>query len=38
VLDQAALQTVQRWRFIPAQQGGQTVAARIQVPITFKLE
>ena len=33
-LDQAALETVRRWRFIPAQQAGKPVAAGVIVPVT----
>lgn len=37
-LDAAAREAVQRWRFVPAKQGGQAVAAAVIVPIVFKLE
>ena len=37
-LDQAAQEVVQRWRFVPARQGGQPVPAWVLVPITFSLE
>lgn len=37
-LDEAALNTVRNWRFVPAQQGGTPVAASVLVPILFKLE
>jgi protein TonB len=37
-LDQAAIETVKRWRFVAARQGEQTVAAWVLVPITFSLE
>lgn len=37
-LDEAALATVRRWRFRPAQRGGRAVDATLNVPITFKLE
>ncbi len=37
-LDQAALDVVTRWRFVPARQGDQPVAAWVLVPITFTLE
>ncbi len=37
-LDQVAQETVRRWRFVPARQGDQTVAAWVLVPITFTLE
>jgi len=38
VLDEAALESVKRWRFKPAQRGGQPVDATLLVPITFKLQ
>lgn len=38
VLDQAALEAVRKWRFVPARRGSQAVAAWVEVPITFKLE
>ena len=37
-LDQAAIETVKRWRFVAARQGDQNVAAWVLVPITFSLE
>jgi len=37
-LDDAALSTVSRWKFVPARQGGEAVGAWVLVPITFKLE
>ncbi len=37
VLDEAALATIKRWRFRPAQRAGQPVDATLNVPITFKL-
>lgn len=37
-LDQAALNTVAQWRFVPARQGEQPVPAWVLVPIVFKLE
>ena len=37
-LDQAAIETVKRWRFVPARQGDQAVAAWVLVPIAFALE
>jgi protein TonB len=36
-LDQAAMNAVRRWRFVPARQGGQPVAGAVIVPIRFKL-
>lgn len=38
VLDQAALEAVKQWRFLPARRGDQTVAAWVEVPVTFRLE
>ncbi len=37
-LDEAARETVRRWRFAPAQQGERAVAAWVIVPITFTLD
>lgn len=37
-LDQAAMEAVRRWRFVPARQDDQPVAAWVLVPITFTLE
>jgi protein TonB len=37
-LDNAALETVKRWRFVPARQGDVAVAAWVLVPIVFTLE
>ena len=37
-LDEAALATIKRWRFRPAQRAGQAVNATLNVPITFKLQ
>jgi protein TonB len=36
-LDDAALETVRRWRFVPARQGDRSVAAWVLVPISFML-
>ena len=38
LLDQAALNAVRRWRFVPARQGELAVAAWVLVPIIFTLE
>ena len=35
-LDEAALQAVRQWRFVPAKRGSQNVAASVLVPIQFK--
>lgn len=37
-LDDAALDAVRNWRFVPARQGTQAVAAWVLVPIAFTLE
>ncbi len=37
VLDQAALDAVRQWRFIPARSGDQAVRAWVSVPIRFRL-
>lgn len=37
-LDDAALDAVKRWRFVPARQGGLAVAAWVLIPITFSLK
>lgn len=36
-LDEAALDTVRRWKFLPAKQAGRAVAAWVLVPVTFAL-
>lgn len=37
-LDAAALDTVRRWRFVPARQGNDSVPSWVLVPIAFRLE
>jgi protein TonB len=37
-LDTTALDTVKRWRFVPARQGSEAVAAWVLVPISFSLQ
>jgi protein TonB len=38
LLDESAVKTVrERWRFVPAREGGTTVASRVTVPIRFRL-
>lgn len=37
-LDEAALDAVRRWRFVPARQGSTPVTAAVLVPIVFSLE
>ncbi len=36
-LDEAALEAVRTWKFVPAQQAGRAVAAWVQVPLVFSL-
>ncbi len=38
MLDEAALDTVKRWRFLPARRGATPVESRVDVPIVFRLE
>ncbi|WP_017916072.1 energy transducer TonB, partial [Xanthomonas sp. SHU 308] len=35
-LDRAAMETVRRWKFRPAQQNGRAVPASIEIPFDFK--
>ncbi|HKL24785.1 MAG TPA: energy transducer TonB [Desulfuromonadales bacterium] len=37
VLDKAALKSVRRWRFFPAEKAGLRVASQVRVPVRFKL-
>jgi protein TonB len=37
VLDAAAVEAVQGWRFVPARQGRSAIAHWVDVPITFTL-
>ncbi len=37
-LDQAALDTVKRWRFSPARKGSDLIAAWVLVPLSFQLD
>jgi protein TonB len=37
-LDQSALETIRNWKFVPARQGEQKVAAWVVVPIAFTLD
>lgn len=37
-LDEAALEAVRRWKFVPARRGAETVAAPVLVPIRFTLK
>lgn len=38
LLDDAAKETVEKWKFVPAKQGDKTIAAWVVVPISFHLE
>lgn len=37
-LDEAALEAVKKWRFVPAKRGDQAVSASVVVPVRFSLE
>jgi protein TonB len=37
-LDDAARDTVQRWKFVPAKRGAEPIAAWVLIPISFRLE
>ncbi|MCS6922280.1 MAG: energy transducer TonB [Elioraea sp.] len=37
VLDEAAVEAVRQWRFVPARRNGVAVEDRVAVPITFRL-
>jgi protein TonB len=37
VLDQSALETLKKWRFIPAQKGGVAIPCWVNIPIKFQL-
>lgn len=38
ILDQAALEAVRKWRFIPAKRGSEAVVEWVEIPWQFKLE
>jgi periplasmic protein TonB len=38
VLDDAAIEAVKGWTFVPATQGGQPIAGWVTVPIDFRLQ
>jgi protein TonB len=38
LLDDAALTTVRRWRFLPARRGNAAVDSWVEIPISFRLE
>lgn len=37
-LDEAALQAVRQWKFVPAKRGSHTIEASLRVPVTFRLK
>ena len=37
ILDEAALDAVSQWRFIPARKSGQLIQANVVVPVEFKI-
>ena len=37
VLDEAALEAVRQWKFVPARRGGEFVQASVVVPVDFKM-
>lgn len=37
ILDESAMETVRRWRFVPATKGGKAVASWVVVPLEFSL-
>lgn len=37
-LDEAARETVRRWKFVPAKRGSEAVQAWVLIPISFRLE
>lgn len=37
ILDRAAVNAVEDWRFQPAQRGGQNIAATLEIPVRFRL-
>ncbi|MEM7518662.1 MAG: energy transducer TonB, partial [Planctomycetota bacterium] len=37
ILDEAALETVRTWKFVPGQKGGKASKTTVQVPVTFRL-
>lgn len=37
-LDDAAVETVRRWKFVPAKRGNDAVSAWVLIPVSFKLD
>ncbi len=38
ILDQAAMQAVKAWRFVPARRGDEAVRAWVDIPVSFRLD
>lgn len=38
ILDRAARKAIGRWRFLPAEQRGRSLASTIEIPVSFRLE
>ena len=38
LLDEAAIDAVRRWRFVPGHRDGQAAPTLVRVPVTFKLD
>ena len=38
ILDQSALLTVRKWKFIPANKGGVAIPAWVNIPVRFELQ
>jgi protein TonB len=38
ILDEAAINAVEGWRFVPAKRGDSNVSSTVNVPINFKLD
>ena len=37
ILDEAAIETVRTWKFVPGRSGGRAAASTVHVPVTFRL-
>ncbi len=38
ILDEAAIEAVQKWKFVPGRKGSNPIATTVTVPINFKLQ
>ena len=38
LLDEAALDAVRRWRFVPARRGNEAIESWVSVPIVFRID